>query len=143
MIRATVSDELTTVWEDWSHETPQPTARLQERVYWDAPIVTEFCVQLEYNTRATFSGADPSWLPVARFDHNVSPDHGHDIRDEGLHLDVYNGYGKEFVDTGFGTPPLTEAPRICRDYLEEHKERYLAEFERRINVNSHFRYYDS
>lgn len=138
-----MSDELRPVAEDWSHGTVQATARIQERIYWDGDILTEFCVQLEYNTNAYLTYADADWYQVARFDHNVADDQGHDIREEGLHLDVYNKHGKEYVETNFGTPPLQQAPKICRDYLERNHDDYLAEFERRIGVPKIFRFYDS
>lgn len=136
-------DELWTVWRDWSQETVQPPARLQERIYWNGSIVTEFCVQLEYNPNHYLHYTDPDWLQVARFDHNVDENQGHDIRNEGLHLDIYDQHGKAFVDTDFATPPLREAPGFCRDYLERYKDRYLAEFERRIGVQEVVRVYDS
>lgn len=138
-----MSDELWPVWQDWSNGTVQPTARLQERVYWNGSIVTEFCIQLEYNENAYDDSADPKWLQVARFDHNVYEDQGHDIREEGLHLDVYHRHGKDYVETNFGTPPLGVAPRICRDYLETYRDRYLARFERQIGVPEFARFYDS
>jgi hypothetical protein len=46
--------------------------------------VTAFFVQLEY-------WYDGEWLEVARFDHAHETPLGHDVEDEGLHLDRYRG----------------------------------------------------
>lgn len=138
-----MGDELETVWEDWSNGTVSPTARLRQRIYFEAPIVREFCVQLEYNENSYLEITDPSWLQVARFDHNVSQDRGHDIREEGLHLDVYGYDGKEFVEREFPRVDLNQAPAWCRAYLEEHCEYYLADFERRVGIPEVVRVYDS
>lgn len=88
-------------------------------------------MQLEYNLAPIPQNQSKwSWEPVARFDHNASPGSGHDIRDEGLHLDVYRNGEKDKVMTDFPKVPLSEAPDFCEQYLENHAERYLAWFER-------------
>lgn len=138
-----VGDRLETVWEDWTKGTTRPTARIRERIYWDAPVVTEFCVQLEYRRHACVPHADSEWLPVARFDHNVASDRGHDVRVEGLHLDVYGPKGKAYVETGFPDVALRQAPAWCRAYLERNHETYLAEYERRLQLPAVRRHYES
>lgn len=44
--------------------------------------VTRFVVQLEYLY-------EKEWMPVVRYDHDPMSDQGHDVTDEGLHIDVY------------------------------------------------------
>lgn len=129
-----MSDELRTVYEDWSNGTVQPTARIRERIYWDAPTVTEFCIQLEYNNGLHKEGISAEWVPVARFDHNVSPTRGHDIREEGLHMDLFPGSVEERRVEGFPDVSLIQAPVWCRDYLEAEHQHYLMRLEKIGNI---------
>lgn len=46
--------------------------------------ITAFLVDLQYSADAVIDG----FTQIARFDHNESTVHGHDVRREGLHLDV-------------------------------------------------------
>lgn len=137
-----MSDELNPVWEDWSNGTVQPTARIQERIYWNGEIVTEFCVQLEYNVAVHYEMDRNSWRAVARFDHNVSPHRGHDIRDEGLHMDLFpkTDYEREVKD--FPAVPLRDAPNYSRRFLEERHSHYLGRYERICSVPPENQFYD-
>lgn len=113
------------------------------RVEGDRRLLTEFCVQLEYNTNSRVTNLPSNWMQVARFDHNTSPTRGHDIRIEGLHMDLY-GRGGEKVDVLHDFPriPLQQAPKWCRGFLEEHCQQFLRNFERRIKAPRKGRVYD-
>ena len=137
-----MSDELVTVWADWSRGTIQPTARIRERVYFDHPTIAEFCVQLEYNLAAGQRDAPADWRAVARFDHNVHPRRGHDIRAEGLHLDVFPGTTAEETVRAFRVVSLSRAPTFCREFLETNRVALLAAYERLGGIPPAERSYD-
>jgi len=139
----TVADKLWPVWSDWEAGHPEPPSRIRMRVYGDRGLVTEFCVQLEYNTNSRVVHLPSNWMQVARFDHNISPTRGHDIRDEGLHMDLYDADGKTDVLWNFPTVPLRKAPKWCRNYLQLNHERLLAEFEDRLKIPQKNRVYES
>lgn len=48
----------------------------------DRGKVVRFVVQLEYRM-------EDDWTPVVRYDHDPASDHGHDVTEEGLHVDIY------------------------------------------------------
>ena len=54
--------------------------------------VTRFVVQLEY----LYGG---EWTPVVRYDHDSASMHGHDVTDDGLHIDVYRDGEKHLKST--------------------------------------------
>lgn len=61
--------------------------------------VVRFVVQLEYGLDDEFywpRNCD-DWQPVARFDHNPRATDGHDIREEGLHMDIYTDDEEYFI----------------------------------------------
>ncbi|WP_149782596.1 hypothetical protein [Natrinema hispanicum] len=137
-----MTDELEPVWEDWTNGTTQPTARIQQRVYYDHPIVTEFCIQLEYNRAVHYDMDQPAFREVARFDHNIAPNRGHDIREEGLHMDLFPRTEHEKKVEDFPHVPLPYAPKWCRRFLEEQYEHYLGRFEQIAGVKRPERFYD-
>lgn len=137
-----MSDDLTTVWEDWSHGTVEPTARIRKRVFWNGSIVTEFCIQLEYNRSVHYKMEEAAYHEVARFDHNIAPNRGHDIREEGIHMDLFPRTDHEQKVWDFPPYPLRQAPQFCREFLEEHRAYYLGRFEPIVGVpvqNSYYR----
>ncbi|NUC74960.1 hypothetical protein HTZ84_22100 [Haloterrigena sp. SYSU A558-1] len=136
-----MSDELWTVWEDWEAGYPEPPSRIQMRIKTSDGLLTEFCVQLEYNMTSTVPERSPFWMQVARFDHNVALYRGHDVRHEGLHMDIYGNGEKVDVLHDFPEVPLEEAPKWCRGFLEAKREQLLQNFEQRIGAPR--RVYDS
>lgn len=80
--------------------------------------VSAFVVKLEYNV-----SQDPAiigrWEPVARFDHNPDGQYGHDITEEGLHMDVALPGKDDKKVRGFPEVPLNQAPKWCEGYFEE------------------------
>ena len=86
-----------------------------------------FVVQLEKNTGNKY-GLDQDWGQVARFDHHPEADWGHDIRKEGLHIDLYRGGQKAQVRRNFPNVPLNRAPAYCEKYLDQMEEKILQSF---------------
>lgn len=138
-----MGDTLYPVWSDWDNAAPEPPARICMRVETDYGILSEFCVQLEYNSASRLVHHPPDWMQVARFDHNISSQRGHDIRQEGLHMDVYGNDGKQRVRHDFPDIPLPKAPKWCRGFLEARKDTLLSRFESEIGVPVRMRVYDS
>ncbi len=76
--------ELEPVWVQW------PYARIRRELVTERGEPVRFVAQLEYDIQATPTGENTSeWRTVARFDHHSEAEHGHDIAEEGLHLDLY------------------------------------------------------
>lgn len=105
-----------------------PYARIRTIVDAHRGDVTRFVVQLEYNVQPGFLESD-DWRQVARFDHDPAAEMGHDVREEGLHMDVYRDGEKVDVLRGFPMKSPNEAPSFCRDVLEERAPKLLARFE--------------
>lgn len=113
------------VWVRW------PYARIRRELTTDHGHVVQFVAQLEYDIRATPAGGNtPEWRTVARFDHNSETEQGHDVQDEGLHLDLYKNEEKHKVVDGFPPVQLSRAPRYCEEFLEQNAGHYLEQFER-------------
>lgn len=87
-----------------------------------------FVVQLEYNAQPNVLEAD-DWRQVARFDHDPSAPNGHDVTEEGLHMDVYSGGEKVDVKREFPDVPLSEAVQFCESYLVERRDDILSQFD--------------
>jgi len=84
--------------------------------------VTRFVVQLEY----LYGG---EWTPVVRYDHDPESDHGHDVTDERLHIDVYRDgetYRQEYV-----APPMPAGVALdfAEDHFAENTQRFITRFE--------------
>lgn len=86
---------------EYGREYTKPLApSLRERLGYshERGNVTRFVVQLEYRL-----GGD--WTEVVRYDHDPESEHGHDVEDEGLHIDVYRD-GKR-LRTEYIAPAMT------------------------------------
>lgn len=68
------------------------------------------------------------WEEVARFDHNPHSVNGHDIRKEGLHMDIRDPDGTERRATGFPDVPVNQAPRWCEEYFKQNHHRITARY---------------
>ncbi len=90
--------------------------------------MTRFLVQLEY-------WLDGEWLEDVRFDHNPNTGFGHDITEDGLHMDIYRDDQKYRMKDDFPPVELNRAPRYCTTYIREHADRLIRRFERWHNVN--------
>lgn len=74
-------------------------------------------------------------VEVVRFDHDPTNPMGHDITEEGLHMDVYRDAEKVRVKDDFPSVPLTYAPRYCIAYIQHHADRLLHRFEQWHDLN--------
>ena len=85
--------------------------------------VTKFLRQLEYRV-----GDDVR--EVVRFDHDPESEGGHDVAQEGLHMDVYRD-GEKSRTERIGPPePPNRALTRAEGHSAEHAERYIRRFER-------------
>lgn len=84
--------------------------------------VLRFVVQLEYNR-------DGDWLEVVRFDHDAAGEQGHDVAEEGVHMDVYRDDKKYRTEEIFPPMPAGQALTHAEEHLSLHAERYIQRFE--------------
>lgn len=111
-------------WVRW------PYARIRREISTDRGKVTRFVIQLEYDETASYGGTEQSvWQTVARFDHAPGGPHGHDITDEGLHLDLYRDGERYERSWSFPPIPLAKAPRWCEKWLEENCDQLVERYE--------------
>ncbi|WP_436910192.1 DUF7718 family protein [Halosimplex marinum] len=73
---------------------------------------------------------DGDWRPVVRYDHDRDAEGGHDITDEGLHIDIYRDGEKVDVKDVYGPVPAAEGFDHAEDDLRENVQRYIKRFER-------------
>ena len=80
-------------------------------------------VQLEY-------WIGDEWHEVVRFDRDSASEHGHDVREDGAHMDVYRDGERIRSEEVF--PPMSpnDAFTFVEEHLGEHVEGYLRRFER-------------
>lgn len=111
------------------YEVTPPPDRLADRVQLRTAFTTSqgevvrFMVQLEY-------WLDGGWRPVVRYDHDREAPGGHDITDEGLHMDVYRD-GEKVDVVGVTGPILAdEGFDAAEEDLHENAQRYIERFER-------------
>lgn len=119
--------------EDSSHYyTEYPYARIRRDYDTERGQVVRFVVQLEYGLgdQVYWPRNCDDWRAVARFDHNPRAPDGHDIRDEGLHLDIYKGEDEYEKSTDFPFVPVNRAPRWCEEYFKENLDFLLERFEK-------------
>lgn len=84
--------------------------------------ITRFVVQLEYRRGG-------GWTPVVRYDHDPASKHGHDVSEEGLHIDVYRRGEKHRTDYVAPPMPAGVALDFAEDHLAENAERFVRRFE--------------
>lgn len=106
-----------------------PRVRIRRIIETDAGTVTRFVIQLEYDMAAEGEGTQ-TWRVVARLDHDRSSGGGHDVSEEGLHLDIYRDGRRYARSRDFPKLPPGDAMRYAETYLREHADRFLARFER-------------
>lgn len=110
------------------YDVTPPPERLADRVQLRTAFTTKkgdvirFMVQLEY-------WLNGEWNPVVRYDHDQDASGGHDISDEGLHMDVYRNNKK--VDVKDISGPINPAKgfNYAEEDLRENVERYIKRFE--------------
>ena len=116
--------DLGPIWLEWPH------TRIRRELRTERGEVVRFVAQLEYNPSARYDVQPPSeWMVVARFDHDRTSAGGHDIAEEGLHLDIYRDGERYRRSWDFPRVPLPRAMDYCESYLEKHSDRLLARFD--------------
>lgn len=114
-------------WYDWV--TWDPKTRLCVVIDTDRGDVAGFVVAYDY-------GLDGGWKRIAQFDHNPDSQFGHDIEEEGLHMDLYReGQRYRVVRSKFPHVPVNHAPRYCIEYVKRNHGALIERFERWHNVN--------
>ncbi|WP_425433055.1 DUF7718 family protein [Haloquadratum walsbyi] len=83
--------------------------------------ITRFVVQLEYK----YEG---EWHPVVRYDHDIESEFGHDVSEEGVHIDIYRD--DEKYRTEYVAPPMPAKRAL--DRAEDHLSNNLVVFIRRF-----------
>lgn len=98
-------------------------ARIRLGYSHDRGTVTRFVVQLEYVT-------DDGWREVVRYDHDPASEFGHDVSEEGLHIDVYRD--AEHYRTEYVAPPMPAGLALDRaeDHLSNNVVSFIERFER-------------
>jgi len=89
----------------------------------DRGDVTRFVLQLEYCL-------DGEWQEVVRYDHDPAGEFGHDVNEEGLHIDVYRD-GEQYR-TEYVAPPMPAGLALDRaeDHLGENLKGFTNRFEK-------------
>lgn len=107
---------------DYIEQIHWPIARRRTCVEVSDGEVTEFYVQLEMNLSPELTSPD-DWVDIACFDHQPNRERGHDIRKEGLHLDIYHPNGPDRMITSFTAVAVDHAPRFCEKYFDKNYEK--------------------
>lgn len=105
-----------------------PKAQLRRGIGTHRGGVPRFFVQLEYRL-------GDGWAEVVRFDHDEDAEGGHDVTDEGVHMDVYRDGEKIRTEQVAGPMPAGEALDFAEDHLAEELERLIRRFEQWHNLN--------
>lgn len=112
-----------------------PYTRIRTYFATDRGQVIRFVVKLEYNISENTALIN-DWEEVARFDHNPNARNGHDIAEEGLHIDIVEPNGDDKRGWGFPDVPVNEAPRWCERYFEENHRRLTKRYAKRAGIKN-------
>jgi hypothetical protein len=97
--------------------------------------IPRFLVLLHYQT----STAPVNYTEIARMDHNEAPNQGHDVYQEGLHVDIARRT-KRTVHLQIRHGPLPSnrgvVVRACVEYLRNEAEYFIAVYEERRSPGS-------
>lgn len=77
-----------------------------------------FFVHLEYHH-------DGEWWEVVRFDHDATGEVGHDVTEEGLHMDIYRDDEKIDSPEIFPPMPAIDAFTHAENHIASHAEQYI------------------
>ncbi|PSQ41312.1 hypothetical protein BRD10_00620 [Halobacteriales archaeon SW_12_71_31] len=115
---------------EWTTSAPGPTpTRVRTGLSTRTGDVTAFVVQLEYR-----HGGE--WQPVVRYDHNPQTAEGHDVRRDGLHIEVYRD-GRRVRRRQLTAPiPPDRALTRAEEHLRQHVRRYITRYERWHGIRS-------
>ncbi|SDG41436.1 DUF7718 family protein [Halorientalis regularis] len=114
------------------YQRPLPGS-LRERIGFDTDRgeLTRFVVQLEYRLEG-------EWTAVVRYDHDGTGDSefGHDVTEEGLHVDIYRDGEKHATEFITGPLPGGVALDHAEDHLAKNLQRYVKRFEEWHGIRS-------
>ncbi|MFB6148518.1 MAG: hypothetical protein ABEJ48_02530 [Halobacteriales archaeon] len=79
---------------------------------------------------------DGDWRQVVRYDHDKKAPGGHDVTEEGLHLDIYREGEKVESKEVTGPIPANEAFEYAEDDLKKNYVDYLRRFEQWHDVKN-------
>jgi len=94
----------------------------------DKGEVTRFVVQLEYRL--------DEWEVVVRYDHDPESTHGHDVTEEGLHIDMYRDSEKYRTEYVAPSMPPGVALDFAEDHLSKNIQRFIKRFEQWHGIES-------
>ena len=114
---------------DYTDWIKYPNARLRIVIDIERGMPTLFIVQLEYQVKG-------EWEPVVRFDHNSVNQFGHDITEEGLHMDIYRDGENRYVKTNFPAVPLSDAPKYAESHIRGQADQLLRRYEKWHNLTT-------
>ena len=114
---------------DYTDWIEYPNARLRVVIDIEHGMPTLFIVQLEYQVNG-------EWEPVVRFDHNSVNQFGHDIAEEGLHMDIYRDGENRYVKTNFPAVPLSDAPKYAESHIRGQADQLLRRYEKWHNLTT-------
>ena len=101
--------------------------RIRRRLGFDTERgdVSRFVVQLEYYH-------DDDWQSVVRYDHDGTgeSEFGHDVTQEGLHIDIYRDGEKDASEYISPPQPAAVALDLAEDQLSKNLERFINRYER-------------
>ena len=111
--------------QDYDREYTDPLSdvtRVRLGYSHDRGEVTRFVVQLEYYVES-------EWREVVRYDHDPASEFGHDVTEDGLHIDVYRD-GEQYR-TEYVAPPMPAGLVLDRaeDHLSNNLEGFTTRFE--------------
>lgn len=104
-----------------------PDAQLRFSMDTEHGTPTRFVVQLERLV-------NDEWREVVRFDHDNEGELSHDIREEGLHMDIYRDREKHLARRNFPPMRLNIAPAYAQAYIESEADRLLKRFDQWHNL---------
>jgi hypothetical protein len=123
-------DDLSRGYDRVVPTTVRPNIRRLFGYSHDRGEVTRFMVQLEYLI-------DGEWSPIVRYDHDGETDHGgHDVTEEGLHIDIYRDGEKDKQEYLAPAMPSGVALDFAEGHLEENLERFIERFEQWHEIRS-------
>lgn len=106
-----------------------PDAQLRFEMDKEHGQPTRFVVQLERLV-------DGEWRAVVRFDHDQAGELSHDIREEGLHMDIYQDGEKALVRHDFPPVPLNIAAAYAQAHIEREADDLLRRFDQWHNLTT-------
>lgn len=79
---------------------------------------------------------EDEWRPVVRFDHNPEGTDGHNMVEEGLHMDIYRDGEQDRTKRDFPPIELSRAPDYCVSYIENNADPLLRRYEQWHNLTT-------